>query len=139
VAWLVLIIATFIYGQRIQMYIMLREVEGSLFRLKFMKNEGRKTAISTLKELGGQEADPTARVDRFLEYISIPPVALDPSGVIWRLEHILDVREVRFKDEVKLMAPGLEKTEANNMENMLEAFCFFAQDVKVPYNLIDDV
>lgn len=120
-AWLVLIVATFIYGQRIQMTLMLREVEGSLFRLKFMRDEGRKTSISTLKELGGPEADPTARVDRFLEYVAIPPVDLDPSGVIWRLEHILDVRDVRFKDEVKLMAPGMEESQRNNMENMLEA------------------
>jgi len=121
VAWIVLIIATFIYGQRIQMHLMLREVEGGLFRLKFMRDEGRKTAISTLKELGGPEADPTNRVDRFLEYVAIPPVDLDPSGIIWRLEHVLDVRDVRFKDEVKLMVPELEEIQRNNMENMLEA------------------
>ncbi len=121
VAWLVLIIATFIYGQRIQLTLMLREVESSLFRLKFMRDEGRKTSISTLKELGGSEADPTSRVDRFLEYVAIPPVNLDPSGVIWRLEHILDVRDLRFEDEVSLMVPGVEKAQRNNMENMLEA------------------
>jgi hypothetical protein len=121
VAWLVLIVVTFFYSQRIQMTLMLREVQGSLFRLKFMRDTGRKTAISTLKELGGQEADPTARVDRFLEYVAIGPVDLDPSGVIWRLEHVLDVRDVRFKDEVKLMVPGMEETQRNNMENMLEA------------------
>ncbi|NIR87783.1 DUF1512 domain-containing protein [Candidatus Bathyarchaeota archaeon] len=119
--WVVVIIATFIYGQSIQRILMLREVEGSLSRLKFMRDAGRKKAISTLKELGGPEADPTARVDRFLEYVSIQPVDLDPSGVIWRLEHLLDVRDVRFKDEVKLMVPGAEKTQTNNMENMLEA------------------
>ncbi|MDH5438128.1 MAG: DUF1512 domain-containing protein [Candidatus Bathyarchaeota archaeon] len=121
VVWLLFIVATFIYGQSIQRILMLREVQGSLFRLKFMRDTGRKTAISTLKELGGQEADPTSRVDRFLEYIAIPPVDLDPSGVIWRLEHVLDVRDVRFKDEVKLMAPGVDETQTNNMENMLEA------------------
>jgi len=121
VAWIVLIVATFIYGQRIQFTLMLREVEGSIFRLKFMRDGGRKTAISTLKELGGSEADPTARVDRFLEYVAIAPVDMDPSGVMWRLEHLLDVRDVRFEDEVKLMIPGVEETQRNNMENMLEA------------------
>ncbi|UCE16514.1 MAG: DUF1512 domain-containing protein [Candidatus Bathyarchaeota archaeon] len=121
VAWIALIVATFIYGQRIQMTLMLREVEGSLFRLKFMRDKGRKTAISTLKELGGSETDPTDRVDRFLEYVAIQPVNLDPSGVIWRLEHILNVRDVRFKDEVKLMVPGVDEVQTNNMENMLEA------------------
>ena len=40
------------YGQRIQMYVMIREVESSLYKLKFMKEEGRKTAMETIKEIG---------------------------------------------------------------------------------------
>jgi len=121
IAWIVMIVATFIYGQRIQMYMMLREVESSLSRLKLMRNKGRKTAISTIKERGKTEEDPTERVDRFLEYIAIGPVELDPSGIIWRLEHLLNVRDARFKDEVKAMVPKADETQTNNMENMLEA------------------
>ncbi len=109
------------YGQRIQIYIMLREVEGSLMRLKFMRDEGRKVAIKTVNELGKPSSDPTQRVDQFLEYFAIEPVNLDPSGVIWRLEHLLDVRDVRFKDDVHLMAPQADGTQTNNLENMLEA------------------
>jgi len=109
------------YGQRIQMMIMVREVEGSLYKLKFMRDEARKTAINNIKELGKLEGDPTAQIDRFLEYFAISPVELDPSGVIWRLEHLLDVRDVRFKDDVKLMAPKADETQINNLENMLEA------------------
>jgi hypothetical protein len=109
------------YGQRIQIYIMLREVEGSLYKLKYIRDEGRKTAIETIKEIGKPQADPTARVDRFLEYFTISPQSLDPAGVVGKLEHILDVRETRFKDDVKLMAPATDKTQANNLENTLEA------------------
>ncbi len=109
------------YGQRIQMYVMIREVEGSLYKLKYIKDEGRKTAIETIKEIGKPQADPTVRIDRFLEYFTIPPQSLDPAGVVWKLEHILDVRDVRFEDEVKLMAPAADKTQVNNLENTLEA------------------
>jgi hypothetical protein len=108
------------YGQRIQMYIMIREVEGSLYKLKYIKDEGRKTAIETIKEIGKPQTDPTARVDRFLEYFTIPPQSLDPAGIVWKLEHILDVRDVRLKDEVKLMAPAADETQTNNLENTLE-------------------
>ena len=103
------------------MYVMIREVEGSLFKLKYIKDEGRKTAIETIKEIGKPQTDPTVRVDRFLEYFTIPPQSLDPAGVVWKLEHILDVRDVRFKDEVKLMAPAANETQVNNLENTLEA------------------
>lgn len=109
------------YGQRIQIYIMLREVESSLYKLKYIRDEGRKIAIETIKEIGKPQADPTARVDRFLEYFTISPQSLDPAGVVEKLEHILDVRETRFKDDVKLMAPATDKIQANNLENTLEA------------------
>jgi len=61
------------YGQRLQTYVMIREVEGSLYKLKYIKEEGRKITIETIKEIGKPQTDPTARVDRFLEYFTIPP------------------------------------------------------------------
>lgn len=109
------------YGQRIQMYVMLREVEGSLYKLKYIKDEGRKITIETIKEIGKPQTDPTARVDRFIEYFTIAPQNLDPAGIVWKLEHILDIRDVRLKDEVKLMAPSADETQTNNLENTLEA------------------
>jgi len=109
------------YGQKINTYIMLREVEGSLYKLKHIRDDGRRIAVETIKEIGKPQTDPTTRVNRFLEYFSISPQSLDPAGIVWKLEHILDVREDRFKDEVKLMAPAADKTQTNNLENTLEA------------------
>lgn len=121
VIFTLLFVVFMFYGQRIQMYIMVREIEGSLLRLKFIRDEGRKVAIKTIKEVGEPKADPTERVDQFLEYVTIPPESMDPAGIVWKLEHILDVRETRFKDEVKLMAPAADETNVNNLENTLEA------------------
>jgi len=121
VVFLAIFVIFMFYGQRFQMMIMVREVEGSLFKLKLMREEARKTAINNIKEIGKLEGDPTTQVDRFLEYFAISPVDLDPSGIIWRLEHLLDVRDIRFKDDVKLMAPQADETQVNNLENMLEA------------------
>lgn len=117
----VVFIVFLFYGQRIQLYVMLREVEGSLYKLRFIKDEGRKTAIETMKEIGKPQTDPTARIDRFLEYFTISPQNLDPAGVVWKLEHIIDVRDIRLKDEVKMMAPSADETQTNNLENTLEA------------------
>lgn len=117
----VIFIVFLFYGQRIQMYVMLREVEGSLYKLKHIRDEGRKIAIDTIKEIGKPETDPAARVDRFLDYFTISPQSLDPTGIVWKLEHILDTRDTRLKDEVKLMAPATDEPQANNLENTLEA------------------
>jgi len=109
------------YGQRIQMYVMIREVESSLFKLKLMKEEGRKTAIATIKEIGKPSIDPSSKVDRYLEYFTISPQGMDPAGIVNKLDHILDVRDERMKDEVKLMAPASDGVQVYNLENTLEA------------------
>lgn len=117
----VFFIVLIFYGQRIQMYVMIREVENSLHKLKYIKEEGRKVAIEAIKEIGKPTADPSARVDRFLEYFTIGPQSMDPAGIVYKLDHILDVRDERLKDEVKLMAPASDDVQVNNLENTLEA------------------
>ena len=124
VAWIIFIIMMLIsmfYGQRIQLRIWLNEIESSLYKLKYLRDEGRRIAIEAIKEVGKPQIDPTPRVDRFLEYFTIYPQSLDPVGIVWKLEHILDVRDTRFKDEVKLLAPSADETQINNLENTLEA------------------
>jgi hypothetical protein len=103
------------------MYVMIREVENSLHKLKYIKEEGRKVTIEAIKEIGKPAADPSARVDRFIEYFTISPQGMDPAGIVYKLDHILDVRDERMKDEVKLMAPASDEVQVNNLENTLEA------------------
>ena len=40
---------------------------------------------------------------------------MDPAGIVWKLDHILDVRDTRLKDEVKLMAPAADEMQTNNL------------------------
>jgi hypothetical protein len=103
------------------MSMMVREVENHLHKLKFIKEEGRKTAIETLKEIGKPTMDISPRVDRYLDYFTISPQNMDPAGIVGKLDHILDVRDERLKDEVKLMAPECDEVQINNLENTLEA------------------
>ncbi|MCL2172680.1 MAG: DUF1512 domain-containing protein [Candidatus Bathyarchaeota archaeon] len=109
------------YGQRLQMRVMMKDVEGSLLKLKNIKDEGRKNAIDTLKEVGKSTVDIAPRVDRCLDYFTISPQGMDPAGIVDKLDHILDVRDQRIKDDVKIIAPQCEGTQLNNMENTLEA------------------
>lgn len=132
IGWILMFVFMIFYSQRIQMWNMLNDVKRSLLRLKLMRDEGRKMAISTIKEIGKPKEDPTPRVDEFLEYVAYPPESMDPSGIVWKLEHMLDVRETRFKDDVKLMAPEADETQINNLENTLAA----AHDLNFIYKVI---
>jgi hypothetical protein len=121
IVYILFFVVFIFYGQRIQMYAAIREVEGSLHKLKYMRDEARKTAIETIKTIGKSETDPSPRVDRYLEYFTIGPQAMDPAGIVTKLDHILDVRDTRLKDEVKLMAPATDEAQVFNLENTLEA------------------
>ncbi|MEM2888770.1 MAG: DUF1512 domain-containing protein [Candidatus Bathyarchaeia archaeon] len=121
ILWLGFFVAYMFYGQRIQIKFMLKEIESSLFKLQLIRDRGRSLAISTIKEIGKTNSDLEVRIDRILEHLYIPPVELDPAGIIKRLEHIVDVRDFRLKDEVKIMVPQANETQINNLANMLEA------------------
>ena len=109
------------YAQRIQSMTMLRQVEGTLRRVKAIRDEGRNISIQTIKEHGKPQNDPTPDVERFLEHFFIQPESLDPAGVVGKLEQLLNVRESRFEDEVRAMAPSASESEVSNLENLLEA------------------
>lgn len=109
------------YAQRIQGMTMLRKVEGALGRVKAIRDEGRSISVQTVREVGKPETDPTPDVDRFLEHFFIMPVSLDPAGIVGKLEQLLNVRENKFEEEVRMMAPSASESEANNIENLLEA------------------
>ena len=121
VVYILFFVVFIFYGQRIQMYAAIREVEGSLYKLKFMREEAKKTAVETIKEIGKPAIDPAPRVDRYLEYFTIGPQNMDPAGIVSKLDHILDVRDERLKNEVKLMAPATDEAQTYNLENTLEA------------------
>lgn len=109
------------YAQRIQSMTMLRQVEGTLRRVKAIRDEGRQISIQTVREIGKPERDPTSDIERFLEHFFIPPVNLDPAGIIGKLDQLINVRESRFEAEVRAMAPTASDSEVNNLENLLEA------------------
>jgi hypothetical protein len=109
------------YAQRIQAMTMLRQIEVTLRKVKNLRDKGKNVAIETIKDIGKPEKDPTPQVERFMEHFMIPPVDMDPAGIVGKLGKILNVREFTFEKEVALMAPSATESEKNNIENLLEA------------------
>jgi hypothetical protein len=109
------------YAQRIQAMTMLRQVESTLRKIKGLRDKGKKTSIETIKEIGAADRDPAPMVERFMEHFMIPPVDMDPAGVVSKLGSIVNVREFTFENEVNVIAPNATEAQKNNLENLLEA------------------
>lgn len=108
------------YGQKIQTLTMLREVGNAVRKLKTLKDDSRRLAIDTITELGKKSGDPSPRIDHLLEYFTIMPKNLDPAGIVPKIDHIIDVRDHRFKNEIKIIAPEADGIQSSNIEGVLE-------------------
>ncbi|HEV8387272.1 MAG TPA: DUF1512 domain-containing protein, partial [Nitrososphaera sp.] len=109
------------YAQKFQSRIILNEISHSLVKLKTMKENARKEAVDYVKSSVRSTTDPSAGVDRLLEYFTIMPVDLDPSGIVRKLEHVMRNRDERMRSEVRKLCNGAGDREISRMENILEA------------------
>ncbi|MEM2093810.1 MAG: DUF1512 domain-containing protein [Candidatus Bathyarchaeia archaeon] len=107
------------YGQRFQTWMMLREIEGALIRLKALRDEARKITVDKVKEFGDPDTDPASRIDQLIEYFTIMPSNLDPAGIVPKIEHLIETYDRRFKDEVKLLAPTAVESQQENITGLL--------------------
>lgn len=109
------------YAQKFQSRIILGEISKSLLKLKTMKEDARREAIDYVKGSVKPSADPSAGIDKFLEYFTIMPVDLDPSGIVTKLDHIMRTRDERLRAEVKKLCGGAPDQQVSRVENILEA------------------
>ena len=118
--FIALFLFSILYGQKFQVWVMLRNVEIGLHKIKRMRDEARQTIIETIKVLSNRPGL-EAEVDRLLEYFWIEPTSLDPFGIVGKIEHILDTREERLRWEIKSLVPSLDDARLRNLEGLLEA------------------
>ena len=109
-----------LYGQRIQMFMILRNVGKKLRRLEQMNVSSKNIVLKSLIEKSDNEKMVKERFDRLLSSFVIPPVSIDPKGIITKLEHILNTQEDNMKDEIKLMTKDQDDTEISVLMNLVE-------------------
>jgi len=111
------------YAQKFQSRVILGEISKSLAKLKTMKEGARREAVEYIKTAikASTSSDPAGGVDRFLEFFTIMPVDLDPSGIVRKLDHIMRTRDDRLRAEIRKMCAGATDQEVSKVENILEA------------------
>jgi len=113
--------AFMIFGQQIQSRIALMQIDGAVRKLEGMRNDAKSLMIKRVREIGKSKEDPSPRLVQLLEQFFITPVDMDPAGIVKKLDHLLDVRESKFKADVAKIAPEANPAEVNNLENLVEA------------------
>jgi len=116
-----MIFASFFFGQQIQSRIAILQLDGAVRKLEFIRSDAKALALRTIKAIGKPKDDPSPALSGLLEQFFISPVDMDPAGIVGKLDHLLDVRDLKFKADVKKIAPEATDAQANNLENLVEA------------------
>ena len=124
--WFAMIFMSMFYGTKLQAWRSAREIESGLEKLKKWDDECKQILLTNFRKYADKketDKDLKLKIDNFLTFIAITPVDLDPYGIIPKIDHIIDVRDERFKAEIAGLAPNVEpgSREAQNLENVLEA------------------
>ncbi len=122
--WFLLIFLSMFYGQKIQAWKASKEIQTALEKLKKWNDECKEILITNFKEFADKkktQKDLMFELEDFITFITISPVSLDPYGIIPKFDHVVDVRDNRFKEEVELLAPNADPVQRSNLENLLEA------------------
>jgi hypothetical protein len=118
--WIGFIVITFFYQTRLQSYLALNDISRGLNKLKVMKDKARKDAIDYLVNVGKAAADPTQRVDQFLDYVTIMPVDIDPAGLVGKIDHVVTTNNDRVRAEVGALLNQNNPVTVSISENLLE-------------------
>jgi hypothetical protein len=95
----------------------LNRIQGKLRILDALDNRAKKILAEQLKKYGGNVEELKDNVKEIVEYFEIDPVERDPSGILNRLEYILDVTKYRFQTLIKTYAPKVNKDELDSLSD----------------------
>src|SRR5438309_1354420 len=102
-----------------RMYLL--EIDRGLKRLDILRGQAKDLSLKTIKDVGKPSVDPGPQLNVLMEQFLITPVDMDPTGIVGKFDHLLDVRDQKFKDDVRKIAPSADDAQVNNLENLVEA------------------
>jgi hypothetical protein len=108
------------YGQRIQFYVAETSVKGSLRKLVAMKETSVKQTTEYFLGVTKNSQGVSERLSQFLEYVTIPPVSMDPSGLVNKLEHVTKTGEERVRSEVQTLLGTDDPLKVSVATNLVE-------------------
>ena len=109
------------FGQKLQMRQYMWDIERGLRRLDLIRGQAKDLTLKTVKDIGKPTSDPLPQLNVLMEQFMITPVDMDPSGIVGKFDHLLDVHEMKFKDDVHKIAPSADPAQLNNLSNLVEA------------------
>ena len=124
IAFLTFLVISMLYGTKIQAYRSLKAIEVSLQKLEKWNLKVKNILVKKIQKLSQGTKTPKeieTMLDEFMGFVEIMPTSLDPAGIVPKIDHLLDVRDERFKEETKALTPQATREQQLSLENLIEA------------------
>jgi len=102
------------------LYKMIAEMEAAVDTLSGYTKDSAELVRKVAQKKGGARSDPMPQIERIMEFFLIPPVSLDPYGILRKLEHILDKAEDRFEQVAAEISPLANRVWRANINSLLK-------------------
>lgn len=119
--WAVLLFLFMFVIPKLYFYQIFAKIESSAIKLEELSTRGQRIVIKTTSKFGRQKKELREMVSRFIDFFMIPPVNLDPFGIMKKLEHLINNTEDRFKDTAKKMVPKADSEKTMDVYMGLQA------------------
>ncbi len=118
--WILPLFFFMAYGQRIQLWMVMNDVNKSLNKLKGMLDKAKNDVINYANTIH-PASEHAKNIEYLMEYFTIMPVDLDPNGIINKIQHLTRLRDERVRSEIQRLVPNADAITASRLENSIEA------------------
>jgi hypothetical protein len=119
------------WGPRMQVFAALREVKTGVEKLGGLREKSKKETLDYLMGDCKVPKESQPRIEQTLEYFTIMPVAMDPSGIVGKVGHVVSLQDDRIRDEIRRIAPQADRVQVSVAQNILEVATSLNQIFKI--------
>ncbi len=120
---------------KLMVYQMTLKLEDSTMKLEGMCDKAQKIVLKKITKKPDKKLK--EQVKNFMEFFAIPPVDLDPYGIVRKFELITDQEKDRFKYFVNQVAPKLDEEEKANLMMGLSGSMSLYQIAKIVRHFLE--
>lgn len=137
ILWVVFFIFFTLFYSRIIVSQMLWKLEQTAEKLEELTDKGKKIVIRKVSKNPSKQLKDS--ISNFLEFFMIPPVSLDPFGIVKKIEHVVNLEEKRFKYFVDNIAPHMDKDSQANLMMGLSGAISLNQIAKIVRHYVETI
>jgi len=122
---------------KLYFYQIFSKLEMSARKMEALSAKAQKEFLKKTEKFSVNKKVPKQILNRFIDFFLIPPVSLDPFGIIKKIEHVIDQTEDRFKDTAEQIAPKANSEQTMNVNMGLQAGTMLHQLAKMVRHYVE--